>query len=123
LSSDRFKVVWTVLNALRTHDDRFDATINKIKLNRKVPDKIRVVGIDIDGTYTMDDESDAGKGCKMKCEIERQLELKFTKLQGQIYAKIVQKCETKPYWEQWAANVVKIAERHIEQISTIVGRE
>jgi predicted helicase len=32
LASDRFKVVWTVLNALRAHDDRFDATINKIEL-------------------------------------------------------------------------------------------
>ena len=33
--SDRglhYKVVWTVLNALRAHDDRFNAIINKIEL-------------------------------------------------------------------------------------------
>ena len=33
----RFAVVWTVLNALRAHDDRFSATVNKIDLNRHKP--------------------------------------------------------------------------------------
>ena len=30
-NSDTFGVVWTVLNALRAHDDRFEATINKLR--------------------------------------------------------------------------------------------
>ena len=29
----RFKVVWQILNALRAHDDRFNAKINSIALN------------------------------------------------------------------------------------------
>ncbi|MGV7852888.1 hypothetical protein PJM29_32480, partial [Mycobacterium kansasii] len=29
----RFKVVWQVLNALRAHDDRFNAMVNSIALN------------------------------------------------------------------------------------------
>ena len=33
----RFAVVWTVLNALRAHDDRFSAMINKLELNRRKP--------------------------------------------------------------------------------------
>ncbi len=37
--NERYKVVWTVLNALRAHDDRFNATVNKIELNKKRPDK------------------------------------------------------------------------------------
>ena len=122
LSTDRFKVVWTVLNALRAHDDRFDATINKIELNRKVPDKIQVIGSNIGGADTYDNSKyTTGKG--QKSEFEKQLELEFAKLQGQIYAKIVQKCGTKPYWEQWAADIAKIAERHIEQITAIVSKE
>ena len=32
--NERYKVVWTVLNALRAHDDRFNATVNKIELNK-----------------------------------------------------------------------------------------
>src|SRR5690606_23381162 len=42
--NERFKVVWTVLNALRAHDDRFNATVNKIELNKKRPSNILVGG-------------------------------------------------------------------------------
>ena len=35
---ERFRVVWMVLNALKAHDDRFDALITKIKLNDVKPD-------------------------------------------------------------------------------------
>lgn len=35
--NERSKVVWTVLNALRAHDDRFNATVNKIELNKNRP--------------------------------------------------------------------------------------
>ena len=40
--NERYKVVWTVLNALRAHDDRFNATVNKIELNKKRPTQILV---------------------------------------------------------------------------------
>ena len=40
--NERFKVVWTVLNALRAHDDRFNATVNKIDLNKRKPGNILV---------------------------------------------------------------------------------
>ena len=40
--NERYKVVWTVLNALRAHDDRFNATVNKIELNKNRPKQILV---------------------------------------------------------------------------------
>lgn len=30
--NEKYRVVWQILNALRAHDDRLDATINKIEL-------------------------------------------------------------------------------------------
>jgi predicted helicase len=36
---------------------------------------------------------------------------------------MVQKCGSRLYWEQWAADVAKIAERHIENITAIVSKE
>ena len=33
----KYKVVWQVLQALRAHDDRFNATINKIELTKTRP--------------------------------------------------------------------------------------
>ncbi|GBU25150.1 helicase [Fibrobacteria bacterium R8-3-H12] len=113
LSSDNFKVVWTVLNALRAHDDRFNATINKIELNKKKSGKINVIGF---GEDSAANESHEGA-------FQKQLELEFAELQGQIYAKIVLKCGTKPYWEQWAADVAKIAEQHIENIAGMVKKK
>jgi predicted helicase len=122
LSSDRFKVVWTVLNALRAHDDRFDATINKIELNKKKPGSIRVTGTRIGGSFDGDDIG-GGESREIKSDFEKQLEFEFAKLQGQIYARIVKKCGTRPYWEAWAKDVAKIAERHIENIAGIIGKE
>ncbi|MCL1815911.1 MAG: DEAD/DEAH box helicase family protein, partial [Treponema sp.] len=131
LASDRFKVVWTVLNALRAHDDRFNATINKIELNKKKSTGhkgkgggISVTGAEIGGGAADDDGETGGIGSGIsKSKIERQLELEFAKLQGQIYAKIVQNCGTKPYWEQWAKDVAAIAEHHIESITEIVKKK
>jgi predicted helicase len=40
--NERYKVVWTVLNALRAHDDRFNAIINKLELNKHRPEQILV---------------------------------------------------------------------------------
>ena len=46
----RFAAVWGVLRALRSHDDRFDAEINRIDLNERKPDRIIIDGdIDIGG--------------------------------------------------------------------------
>src|SRR5690606_15855662 len=40
-----YKVVWQVLQALRSHDDRFDAMVNKLDLIGKDPSKMEVVAI------------------------------------------------------------------------------
>jgi len=124
LSSDRFKGVWMVLNALRAHDDRFDAQINKIDLNRTKPAQISVLGTRIAGdSSTEDGLSTCPSDCAHQREFEKQLELRLRQMRGLIYAKIVQKCGTKPYWERWAADVAKIAERHVASITVLVGQE
>jgi predicted helicase len=122
LSSDRFKIVWSVLNALRAHDDRFDAMINKIELNKKKPEKVKPTGTNIGGSDSgiLGDPELPGKD---KSQIQKQLELEFAQLQGQIYAKIVLKCGKRLYWEQWAKDVAKIAEQHIENITAIVRKK
>jgi predicted helicase len=122
LASDRFKIVWSVLNALRAHDDRFDAMINKIELNKKKPQKVKPTGTSIGGS---DDEvlGDPELPGKEKSPFQKQLELEFAQLQGRIYAKIVLKCGRRLYWEQWAKDVAKIAEQHIENITAIVKKK
>lgn len=112
--NEKYKVVWSVLNALRAHDDRFNATINKLELNKNKPSQILV------GTPDMGD-NEIGHGPKPANNI--QLPLQFEQLQSVIYARMVTKVGDRRYWEQWANDVAKIAERHIERITNLVKKE
>lgn len=126
--NERFKVVWTILNALRAHDDRFNAIVNKIELNKKKPDNILVGGTLFGGSSSMNYGAESpteylrgGESViERNSEIARQLMLKFEELKAVIYAKMVQKVGNKRYWEQWAADVAKIAERHIVRINNLI---
>ena len=42
--NDRFQVIWSVLNALRAHDERFEGRINQAGLGED-GDKIAFVGV------------------------------------------------------------------------------
>ena len=120
--SDRFKVVWTVLNALRAHDDRFEATVNKIELNKKKPKQVLLGGVSGFGSGDGWEYSNEGV-LNDNSELYKQLELQFEELSNTFYAKMVQKVGDKRYWEQWAGDVAKIAEAHIERIKRLIAEE
>lgn len=122
-----YAVVWDILNALRAHDDRFNAMVNKIELNKKRPDAVqlirpgsRLIG---QGGGSGDTESD-GDGTSNAMEgspaLQSQLEMRFEQLQNVIFARMVRKVGSKRYWEQWASDVAKIAEKHIAQINQLI---
>ena len=118
----RYKVVWTVLNALRAHDDRFNATINKLDLNKKKPNNI-LIGRP---TYGFDEDSnpipaqESSEEYKKGSNLANQLALQFEQLQEVVYARMVEKVGSRRYWEQWAKDVSIIAERQIERITFLV---
>ena len=113
--SKDFGTIWTVLNALRAHDDRFNATINKIELNKNKPEQILVSTIPPD-----DDEGGDGSST---ATAPYQTTLYFSELQGAIYARMVKRVGSKRYWEQWASDIAKIAERHKERIIRLIDTD
>ena len=120
--NERYKVVWTVLNALRAHDDRFNATVNKIELNRKKPNNILVgrpeYSFDNDGApFEVNEDRAAYETTK---DISRQMVLQFEQLQSVVFARMVQKVGDRRYWEQWAKDIAQIAERQIERIQYLI---
>ena len=124
-NNERFKVVWKILNALRAHDDRFNAMVNKIQFNKREPGKSLTggrVGISdgINHGQTDTENLDPAKRVKQK-EIQDQLELKFQELQGAIYAKMVEKVGSRRYWEDWAKDVADIAKRHEDRIRKLIA--
>ena len=124
--NERYKVVWTVLNALRAHDDRFNATVNKIELNKKRPNQIIVGGseysFDGDGN-PIEKSRDGYEGTDQSKEIGRQIAMQFEQLQDVVFARMVEKVGDRRYWEQWARDVAKIAERQIERIKYLINEK
>lgn len=116
-----FDVVWSILNALRSHDDRFNAMVNKIALNKRKPNTqvgTPSVIIGRPGIGSQDGEREALQ--IENAEIARQLELRFGELQDGMYAKLVEKCGDRLYWENWAKEVGQIARKFIERISKLI---
>ena len=125
-----YKVVWQVLQALRSHDDRFDAMINKMDLDLNqnilsrmevitVTDKIRKKakkprpgrGGSVIGTGEGGNQGGAEQG---------ELAFEIGEIERAIYAKVVQKCGNRHHWEDWANDIAKIARAHISRITGIL---
>ncbi|CRM70216.1 UvsW helicase [Pseudomonas sp. 24 E 13] len=132
-----YKVVWQVLQALRSHDDSFDAMVNKLDLIGSDPRKMEVIAItdkaDKKARKTSGTSNgQAGKGQygigekRAKYDVEGQMtqqaELAYEvgEIEKAIYAKIVDKCGNRHHWEDWANDIAKIARTHIDRIQGIL---
>ncbi|MHA6668594.1 DEAD/DEAH box helicase [Homoserinimonas sp. A447] len=108
----KYKVVWQVLQALRAHDERFDAMVNKIDLTKSTEGKLSVIGVGGGGKDRDGDAKDYGS-----------VTLDFPALdqwRDAILAKIVQKVGERRYWENWAKDVAGIASDHMTRIKALV---
>ena len=125
--SDDFKIVWSVLNALRAHDDRFNATINKIELNKSRPHIINVTGGgNFGGKPIVGDVDDGDTEIATQTtftfdELQQELYNKFQTLSDKVFAKMVTKCGNKRYWADWGKEVGEIAKKNIARINKLIS--
>jgi predicted helicase len=130
-----YKVVWQVLQALRSHDDRFDAMINKLDLIGKDTSKMEVIAVTdkiAKKTAALKSKSDqaraqakGGRSIGAVAEqptVSEQIEIEFEigEIERAIYAKLVQKVGNRHHWEDWANDIAKIAQTHIARITAIL---
>jgi len=130
-----YKVVWDVLQALRSHDDQFDAMINKSDLMEKRPAKMEVIAITGD---VKPKAKHGGKNSQLAAKAkgshgigesqaeeykqeQQDLQFEVGEIERALYAKIVKKCGNRMHWEEWANDIAKIARTHIDRIKHIVG--
>ena len=113
-----YDVVWDVLQALRSHDERFNAYINRIALLSDEPGDDPDGPIDvIDANPPPPDEDDSDTADE-KDDLGVQSALfTFEEWSAAIYTKIVKKVGTRTYWEDWAHDVADIAARHTGETS------
>ncbi|WP_186264126.1 DEAD/DEAH box helicase [Burkholderia gladioli] len=128
-----YAVVWQVLQALRSHDDRFDAMVNKLDLIGKDTGKMEVIAV-TDKIQKKQQKGnglknkDAGKGgftigeaVKKRTEPDQQeLQFEIGEIEKAIYAKLVQKVGNRHHWEDWANDIARIARTHIDRITGII---
>lgn len=139
--NQRFKVVWQILNALRSHDERFEAKVNSISLNPsdKVELPINVENVSLptsgkeaerkvnagdrnateDATTSPDDARDAGKLTGQDLAL-----FSLEQWQDAMYVRIVDRVGERTYWEDWADDVAEIAQAQITRINSLLdGRD
>ncbi len=110
----RYKVIWQVLNALRSHDEKFRVMINQLQVGER--GKGPIVDPPDDGSQGgegSDDETPTGDANKPK-----QLKLPGFDdgIRNAIYAEIVKRCGDRRYLDEWAKSVAQIAASRVEQI-------
>ncbi len=133
-----YRVVWEVLQALRSHDDRFDAMINKLDLTGQAPNKMEIVAINdktvaaYKGKRTKElkraellDKARKGSSIgqnmnQVQHQPDLNLEYEVGDIERALIAKVVDKCGNRHHWEEWAKDIAKIAQTHISRIRTIV---
>lgn len=140
--NEKYRVVWQLLNALRAHDERFDATINQMSLGQDVSDRIQIIGLDsrelqsVTATVENLPNKNAAKRSgitgsgqdnsdnEIVLEDSRELELPGMVLDDfsrAIMAKIVKKCGDREYWDRWAASLRDIAMANITRLEAILS--
>lgn len=130
----RYKVVWQVLQALRAHDERMDAAINQIELNAKAPESILVETVDlvprkkartnVGGNASGGDQpgGETGHGENVGAEyLQPELQFPVGEWKDSVYAKIVDKCGNRMYWEDWSNDIADIANKHIALINNLLA--
>ena len=110
----KYKVVWDVLRALRAHDERFEAKIEQLDLNRRSDDQIQAIAVT---DWHGDSEGESSPDSVAVPLNWAALGADWT---DAIYAKIVDKVGERDYWENWARNVAEIASRQQARIQNLV---
>lgn len=94
--------------------------VNKIALNKQKPNKQSYTPSVTIGRPGLGFQEGGEEARQMEnAEIARQLELRFGELQDGMYAKLVEKCGDRLYWENWAKEIGLIAHKFIERISKL----
>ena len=117
LNDTAYKAIWQVINAIKAHDDRFEAQINQLALAAAAAKTAR--DWPKEGCIA---EPRAGYTTDEMQAIQGRLMIAGSpELRDAILARVVDKYADPKYWERWAADLRQIAERHESRIRALIG--
>ena len=120
----RYKVVWQVLQALRSHDERLDRDINQMQYSDKMPENIIIDGIDL-SPQSAEREDSIGTEEQSEKSTQGVFPLVFNghEWKDAIHAKLVQKVGNRMYWDDWSDSIAEIANKYIALIRAQIDPE
>lgn len=135
--NERYKVIWQVLQAIRAHDERFDATVNSIEYNTsdptsivvdivqftpRKPTEVPVGGCGGDPTDEEGTDSGSGGSTESGSNTPKQQKFNFEPVDWKdaVYSKIVKKVGNRLYWDDWSKDIADIASRYISLINRLL---
>lgn len=132
--NERYKVVWQVLQALRAHDERLDASINQAAFTGKLPEQVVIERVslskpknreasafDSEGERSQDSEPGPEPGPSHLAPTLPGLTSTADAWKDSVYAKLVAKVGDRMYWDDWAGDIALIAQRFIALITAHVN--
>ncbi len=124
-SNEAYSVIWEILNALRAHDDHFNAYVNQIDLNKDKSGKVLIgaPGFSVGQDALSDSQDQRDARILENAEIAQKLNNFFGELTDGLYARLVLNCGERLYWENWAKEVGLIAQKFIKRIKNLVVNE
>ena len=126
-NTDTFKVVWEIVQALRSHDERLEGGVNSLQYDMATTSVVQVINVDKNkgkgqnsGSGTGGNAGEDGQDSTPGNPSQAKFDFSDRELQEAVNAVIVKKCGNKVYWEDWAKDIGDIAKRHIERVGELV---
>ena len=117
----RWRTVWQMLNAIRSHDERFEGMLNRLEMG-EAGDRISI--ITLADWHPSSNRNRRGRPTGRRsghATHDATVPYGLRWSAEAIRTRIVEKCGNRRYWEDWAADVARIARAHIERITAIVN--
>ena len=116
--------MWSILQALRSHDERIEAKVNALALHQTAAKNKYQGAADHKGWdegLESRKEADQRKAAEIAEGVQMRLSLyPVERWEKAVKTQLVKKCGTRIYWDEWAEDVARIAERHIERIGSLI---
>lgn len=125
INSSAYQAVWEVINAIASHDDRFEAKINQLKLESASREKPHYLDREDIGKGEKDnkdsdyEDSDRENGALAQRELPLVI-VAPPEWQDAILATTVDRFSNPRFWEDWADNIGEIAQRHEARIRALL---
>ena len=125
LASSDFDTVWQILQSLRSIDGHFDAMVNALALRnreRKAQDRRKGGKKNRNGIKASERRDAESMALRAQDAYQGDLDLD-ERVSTLFQARLVAKCGTTGYWDDWAGTVARIYEKTRQAVEQAVGRE